>query len=89
MNEGSLTITFTVDRTQDEAFAAITNVRGWWNFYIASSLPSLITNGAAQPGADRCMMTDRPAALPCLAAHTRRGLLVPPRGQPLSLRLRI
>jgi hypothetical protein len=30
MNEGSLTITFTVDRTPEEAFDAITNVRGWW-----------------------------------------------------------
>ena len=31
MNEGSLTITFTVDCTPEEAFAAITNVRGWWS----------------------------------------------------------
>ncbi len=31
MNEGSLTITFTVDRTPEDAFDAITNVRGWWS----------------------------------------------------------
>jgi hypothetical protein len=31
MSDGSLTITFTVDRTPEEAFAAITNVRGWWS----------------------------------------------------------
>jgi hypothetical protein len=31
MDDKSLTITFTVDRTADEAFAAITNVRGWWS----------------------------------------------------------
>ncbi|TMR94464.1 SRPBCC family protein [Nonomuraea basaltis] len=31
MNDNSLTIAFTVDRTPDQAFAAITNVRGWWS----------------------------------------------------------
>jgi hypothetical protein len=31
MSDTSLTITFTVDRTPEEAFAAITNVRGWWS----------------------------------------------------------
>jgi hypothetical protein len=31
MTDDNLTITFTVDRTPQEAFAAITNVRGWWS----------------------------------------------------------
>jgi hypothetical protein len=31
MSDASLSITFTVDRTPEEAFAAITNVRGWWS----------------------------------------------------------
>jgi hypothetical protein len=30
-SEKHLTLTFTVDRTPDEAFAAINNVRGWWS----------------------------------------------------------
>jgi hypothetical protein len=31
MTDNNFTITFTVDRTPDQAFAAITNVRGWWS----------------------------------------------------------
>jgi hypothetical protein len=31
VSEKSLTIAFTTDRTPEEAFAAITNVRGWWS----------------------------------------------------------
>lgn len=31
MNQQSLSMTFTVDQTPDEAFAAINNVRGWWS----------------------------------------------------------
>jgi hypothetical protein len=31
VNEKNLTIAFTTDRTPDEAFAAITDVRGWWS----------------------------------------------------------
>ena len=31
MNEKNLTLAFTTDRTPEEAFAAITNVRGWWS----------------------------------------------------------
>jgi hypothetical protein len=31
MNEPSYTATIVVDRTPDEAFAAITDVRGWWS----------------------------------------------------------
>ncbi|QFY09903.1 SRPBCC domain-containing protein [Nonomuraea phyllanthi] len=30
-NTTHLTATMTVDRTPDEVFAAVTNVRGWWN----------------------------------------------------------
>jgi hypothetical protein len=31
MSDASLTIAFTVDRTPEQAFAAITSVRGWWS----------------------------------------------------------
>jgi hypothetical protein len=31
VTEKNLTIAFTTDRTPEEAFAAITNVRGWWS----------------------------------------------------------
>jgi len=31
MNDQSLTTSFTVDQTQEEAFDAINNVRGWWS----------------------------------------------------------
>jgi hypothetical protein len=31
MSTDNLTIAFTVDNTPEEAFAAITNVRGWWS----------------------------------------------------------
>src|SRR5580698_102974 len=31
MNDQSLTSSFTVDQTPEEAFAAINNVRGWWS----------------------------------------------------------
>jgi hypothetical protein len=31
MADHAFTTTFTVDRTPTEAFAAITNVRGWWS----------------------------------------------------------
>ena len=31
MNQRNFTTVFTVDQTPEEAFAAITNVRGWWS----------------------------------------------------------
>jgi hypothetical protein len=41
MNEDSFTTTFTVDQTPAEAFAAITNVRGWWSGEIDGSTDEL------------------------------------------------
>lgn len=41
MNQRSFTTTFTVDQTPDEAFAAITNVRGWWSGQIDGNTESL------------------------------------------------
>jgi hypothetical protein len=41
MNDQSLTTTFTVDQTPEEAFAAINNVRGWWSGEIEGSTDKL------------------------------------------------
>jgi hypothetical protein len=41
MNEQQFTTTFTVDQTPEEAFAAITNVRGWWSGDIEGSTDKL------------------------------------------------
>jgi Activator of Hsp90 ATPase homolog 1-like protein len=41
MNDQHFTTTFTVDQTPDEAFAAITNVRGWWSEDIKGSTDKL------------------------------------------------
>ncbi len=50
MTDNNLTITFTVDRTPDEVFAGITDVRASaWHFYVATSLRSLIIDGSGQP----------------------------------------
>ena len=41
MNDQHFTTTFTVDQTPEEAFAAITNVRGWWSGEIEGSTDKL------------------------------------------------
>ena len=41
MNEDSYTTTFTVDQSPAQAFAAITNVRGWWSGEIDGSTDEL------------------------------------------------
>jgi hypothetical protein len=41
MNDQNFTTTFTVDNTPEEAFAAITNVRGWWSEGIEGSTDKL------------------------------------------------
>ena len=41
MNEDSFTTTFTVDQSPAQAFAAITNVRGWWSGEIDGSTDEL------------------------------------------------
>src|SRR5271154_6094705 len=41
MNDQNLTITFTVDQTPEQAFAAINDVRGWWSGDIEGSTDKL------------------------------------------------
>ena len=41
MNDQNFTITFTVDQTPEEAFAAINNVRGWWSGEIEGNTEKL------------------------------------------------
>jgi hypothetical protein len=41
MNAENFTTTFTVDQSPEEAFAAITNVRGWWSEDIEGSTDKL------------------------------------------------
>ena len=41
MNDQNFTITFTVDQTPEEAFAAINNVRGWWSGEIEGNTDKL------------------------------------------------
>jgi hypothetical protein len=41
MDNHNYTATFTVDQTPEEAFAAITNVRGWWTGEIEGSTDKL------------------------------------------------
>jgi Activator of Hsp90 ATPase homolog 1-like protein len=41
MSENSFTTTITVDRTPEEAFAAINNVRGWWSGEIEGTTDKL------------------------------------------------
>jgi hypothetical protein len=41
MNDEDFTITLTVDQTPEEAFAAISNVRGWWSGEIEGNTDKL------------------------------------------------
>jgi len=41
MNQRNFTTVFTVDQTPEEAFAAITNVRGWWSGQIDGNTEKL------------------------------------------------
>lgn len=41
MNDENFTITFTVDQTPEEAFAAVNNVRGWWSGEIEGNTDKL------------------------------------------------
>jgi hypothetical protein len=41
MNQQSLSMSFTVDQTPDQAFAAINNVRGWWSGRIEGNTDEL------------------------------------------------
>jgi len=41
MNDQNFTLTFTVDQTPEEAFAAINNVRGWWSGEIEGNTDKL------------------------------------------------
>ena len=41
MNDENFTITFAVDQTPEEAFAAINNVRGWWSGEIEGNTDKL------------------------------------------------
>ena len=41
MNDQDFTTSFTVDQTPEEAFAAITNPRGWWSEAIEGSTDKL------------------------------------------------
>jgi hypothetical protein len=41
MNDHNFTTSFTVDQTPEEAFSAITNVRGWWSEEIEGSTDKL------------------------------------------------
>jgi hypothetical protein len=41
MNDETFTITFTVDETPEEAFAAINNVRAWWSGEIEGNTDGL------------------------------------------------
>jgi hypothetical protein len=47
MSTEHLTISFTVNNTPEEAFAAITNVRGWWSGQTA-------VGHGARPARRRC-----------------------------------
>jgi len=58
MSDRNFTATITVDNTPEEAFAAITDVRGWWNEVIDGDTASLGDEFTYEvPGVHRCHMT--------------------------------
>ena len=67
MSTENLTIAFTVNNTPEEAFAAITNVRGWWSGQINGSTDEL---GAELPPA-----TGRPTRRRCYARLSQAATL--------------
>ncbi|MEV6325405.1 SRPBCC domain-containing protein [Nocardia sp. NPDC051787] len=58
MTTADFTATITVDATQEEAFAAINNVRGWWSETIEGSTGTVGDSYCFEvPGVHRCTMS--------------------------------